>query len=160
MRHIHDQQVLHVGGAQLSACETISQIGGVAHLFRRDSPAQHRRSDVAIARLFLSLDSDVVAVDISRRMFARRWIEMESNSLLQFLLEIVSRPAVLKKQELEPRPLTMLPQLARLAKKFSDAFDNRLDLIPSNKCIQAGREMRLGRESAANPKRKASFSRT
>src|SRR5579864_4730131 len=82
---------------------------------------------------------------------------MESDALLQFLLEIISSPAMLKKQEFQPRPLAMLSQLAGLAKQFSDALDNGLDLAPTHECIQARREMRFGRQSTANPQREPGF---
>src|SRR5271156_6491158 len=51
----------------------------------------------------------------------------------------------------------MLAQLARLAKKLSDAFDDRLDLVPANERVQTGCEMRFGRESAGHAQRETSF---
>src|SRR5580704_18050409 len=42
----------------------------------------------------------------------------------------------------------MLAQLARLTKQFSDAFDDRLDLVPANESVQTGCDLRFGRESA------------
>src|SRR5579863_1038397 len=99
----------------------------------------------------------MIAVHVSRRSFIDRGIQTKSDSLLEFFLEVISGPAMPQKQKLEPRPLAMLAQLARLAKKLSDAFDNRLDLVPANETIQTGREMRFGRESASYAQRETSL---
>ena len=110
-RHVDHQQILHVGGAQLAAGEPISEIGSVPHLLCRDSSPQYRRSHIAIARLLLGMDADVVTVKVSRRMFGYGGIQMESDALLQLFLEVVSSPPVFEKEEFEPRSLAMFAQL-------------------------------------------------
>src|SRR3984957_9300109 len=125
------------------------------HLFRRDSPSQHRGPHIAIARLLLSVNSDVVAINVSRRILSCCGVQTESDALLEFLLEIVSCPPVFEEQELEPGTLAVLAQLAGLAGQFSDALDAGLDLIPANERVQTGCEMRFGREPASNPQREA-----
>jgi hypothetical protein len=90
----------------------------------------------------------MIAVNVGRRIFIDRWIQMKSDSLLDFFLEVVGGPAIPQKQKLEPRPFAMLAQLARLAEQFGDTFDNGFNLVPANERVQAGREMRFGGESA------------
>jgi hypothetical protein len=99
----------------------------------------------------LGVDSNVVAVNVRRRVFGLCGIETESDSLLQFSLKVVSGPSMPQEEELEPCPLTVLPQLARLAKEFRDASDYWLDLVPAHERIQTGRKVGFGRETAAHP---------
>src|SRR5580693_5178583 len=103
-----------------------------------------------MARLPLGVDSDVVTININRRFFRLRRIQTESDSTLEFFLEVVSGPSVAQEEELESRPLTMLPQLARLAKEFRDAFDYPFDLIPAHERMQTGRQVWLGGQTAAH----------
>ena len=82
--HVHDQQVLHVGGAQFAAGKALGEIGGGLHLVGSDSSPQSDRSDIRETRLLLRVNADVVAVDVVRRMlFDRRdraWNPMRSCS--------------------------------------------------------------------------------
>src|SRR5580658_5308572 len=99
----------------------------------------------------------MIAVHVSRRSFRGGRLQAKSNSLLELFLEIVGGPAVLQEQKLEPCPFAMFAQLARLAEQFGDTFDNGFNLVPANERVQAGREMRLGRESASDAQRESSF---
>src|SRR5437660_1411470 len=51
--HVDDQQILHIGGAQLAGSKAVGQISGCTDLLRADSASQDRRSHVVIVRLFL-----------------------------------------------------------------------------------------------------------
>ena len=75
-RNVHDQQVLHVGGAEFAAGKALGEIGGCLHLVRGDAAAQHNRTDVAEARLLLGVNSDVIAINVVRRMFFGSGIEL------------------------------------------------------------------------------------
>ena len=61
LRHVHDDQVLGVGSAQLAVAVTLRQISGNPHLLRGDSAAQNRSANVKQAWLFLRMYSGVVA---------------------------------------------------------------------------------------------------
>ncbi len=80
-RHIDDQQVLHVGGAQLAPGEALGEISGRLHLIGGNSTAQGNRSNVGKARLLLCMNADVIAVNIVRRMLFDRGIELESDAV-------------------------------------------------------------------------------
>src|SRR5689334_14601813 len=100
-RNIDDEQVLHVGGAQLAVSESIGQVSRSSHLLRRDPAAQHGRADIAIASLLLRVNPYVIAVCVTRRLLVDAGIESESDTTLQLVLEIVGCPAMTQKEELE-----------------------------------------------------------
>ena len=97
------------------------------------------------------MDPDVIAIDVCRWLFFDRRIEMKADAPLQFFLKALGCPTMFEKQKFEPRPLTVLAQLFAFAENFGDALENRDHLVPLHKSIEANREMRIGREAAADP---------
>src|SRR5579872_3752438 len=99
-RYIDDDKILHVGGAQLTEGEAFCQIGRSFHLLGRDSAPQNRGSHVAKARLLLRMNTDVIAIDIRRRVFGFGRIEMKSETALKFTLEVLRCPTMAQKKKL------------------------------------------------------------
>ena len=85
---------MHVGGAQLAIGKALGQIGRGVHLFGGDPAPQNRGSHVAIARLFLGMDADVIAIDVCRGVLGLGRIQLKSDPSFQFLLEVLHRPAM------------------------------------------------------------------
>src|ERR1700692_4169008 len=127
------------------------------HLFRCDPAAQYGSSHVAISRLLLRMNSDVIAVDIIRWLRRFSWIELKSNPAFQLCLEILRRPAVPQKKKLEPRPFAVLAQLVRVSKQLGNSANRGQDLIPANEGVERRAQIRLGRKSAAYAQRKANL---
>ena len=114
--NVYDEQVLHVGRAQFARREAIGQIGGSLHLLGGNTSAEHRCSHVAVARLLLRMNSDVVAINIRGRRFLDRGVECKSNSPLQFLQKTFRRPSMPQEKKFQTRALAMFPQHFRVAK--------------------------------------------
>ncbi len=135
LRNIHDEQVLHVGGAKFARREAIRQIGGGVHLLGGDSSAEHCGSHIAEARLLLRMDADVVAIHIRGRLFFDCGIELKSDSPLQFVQKALRRPTMPQEEKFQPRALTMLTQYLRVAKQFGDSLNRGQHLMPADKRV-------------------------
>src|SRR5438034_6132852 len=96
MGHVNDQQVLHVRGAELASGKAFSQVGRGAHLLRRYPTAQHSCAHVAELRLFLGMDSNVIAINVVGWSLRDRRIQPETYSLLEFGLKAFRSPSVLQ----------------------------------------------------------------
>src|ERR1700687_1531859 len=153
--NVHDEQVLHVRRAQFAGREAIGQIGGSAHLFRRNSSAENGSSHVAIARLLLRMNSHVVAINIRGRALFYRLIKLKSNPPLQFVQETLCRPSMPQEEELQPRPLAMFPQHIRVAKQFRNPLYGGQHLMPSHKRVQSRSQVGFGGKSSRNSQREA-----
>ena len=142
---------------KFAAGEAIGQIGRGVHLFGSDPAAQNCGPHIAVARLLLRMDSDVIAVNVCRRLFGFGGIELKSDAALQFFLEVLRRPAMPQEEKLQPRPLAMFAQLVGIAKQFGDSLDHRQNLIPAHKGIQRCAEVGIGRKSAAHAQSEANL---
>ena len=121
--HIHDQQVLHVGGAQFAGGKPLGKIGGAAHLVGGDSSAQSNRSDVGETQLLLRVNADVIAIDVVGRMLFHRWVELESDAILQFVEKTLGRPSVAQEEKLQAGALAMFAQHVGIAEQFGNSLD-------------------------------------
>ena len=157
--NVHDKQVLHVGRAQFAGGETIGKIGGSPHLIRSDSPAEHRRSHVAVPRLPLRVNSHVVAINIRGWRFLNRGIELKSNAPLQFLQKAPSCPSVPQEKKLQPCPLAVFAQHIRVAKQFSNPLKGRKHLMPADERVQSRPQIGLGGEAPGNSQREPHLGR-
>src|SRR5271156_1009006 len=157
LRHVYDQEILHVGGAKLAGSEAVRQIGGGAQLAWLDAAAKHGCSHVGIGILFLRMDAGVIAVDVSRRIFRLRRIQMEAKTAFEFVLKLFRGPAVLEEQEFQAGTVAALAQNIGTAENFRDAPNYREHLVPADECVQALSQVRLGRKAAAHAEREASF---
>ena len=155
--NIHDQQVLHVGGAQFAAGKALGEIGSGLHLIGSDAAAQHHRSHVGEAGLLLRMNADVIAVNIVGRMLFDRGIELESDALLQFAEKTLGGPSMTQEEKFQAGALAMFAQNIGIAEQFGNALDHRQDLIPAHKCIQPRAEIRIGRKSAGDSQRESNF---
>src|ERR1700674_4156141 len=153
--NVHDEQVLHVSRAQFAGSEAIGQIGGSAHLFRRNSSAENGSSHVAVAPLSLRMNSHVVAINVRGRALFYRLIKLKSNPPLQFVQETLCRPSMPQEEELQPRPLAMFPQHIRAAKQFRNPLYGGEHLMPSHKRVQSRSQVGFGGKSSRNSQREA-----
>ena len=152
---VDDQQVLHVGGAQFAAGKTLGEIRGRLHLLGRNSPAQRHRSHIRQTGLLLRVNSDVIAIDVIRRMLFDSRIELESDALLQFAEKTFGGPSMPQEEKFQPRSFAMFAQHVGIAEQLSNAFDHRQNLIPANKCVQARPKIGFGRKPAGDSQGKS-----
>src|SRR5579872_280248 len=101
------------------------------------------------------MDSNVIAIDIVGRMLFDCRIELEADAILQFGLKALSGPSVTEEEKLEAGTLAMFAQNIGVAEEFGNSFDDRNNLIPSDKRIQSRAKIRLGRETAGNSQRES-----
>ena len=146
LRHVDDEQVLHVGGSQLAAGEPFGEIGSSMHLLGGDAPAQHGCSHVAISRLVLRMNADVIAIDVRGRLLGNGGIELKSNPPLQFFQKTVGSPSMAQEEKLQPCALAMFAQHVGLAEQLGNALDHRQSLIPLHKCVQPLAQIRFSGE--------------
>jgi hypothetical protein len=64
---------------------------------------------------------------------------------------------VAQEQEFQAGTFAMLAQYIGVAEQFSDAFNDRQNLIPSNESIETCTEIRLGREPSRNSQRESNL---
>ena len=127
------------------------------HLFGRNPAPQNGGAHVAVAGLFLRMDADVIAVDVGWSVLGLGRIELKSDPPLQFLLEVLHRPAMPQEEKLQPRPLAMFTQLAGVAKQFGNSTDHRQNLIPTHESIQWRAQVGFGGKSAAHAQAKTNL---
>src|SRR5579859_5033966 len=144
-------EVLHVGGAKFTACETLGKIGSSLHLVRGDASPQCHRSHVRKTVLLLGMNADVVAIHIVRWIFFNGRVQVESNAILQFIQEALGRPAVTEEQEFQASSLAMLAQYVRIAEQFCDALHDGQHLIPAHKGVKPRSKIRLSRKATCYP---------
>ena len=155
--NVHDQQVLHVGGAEFAAGKTLGEIRGSLHLVGGDAAAQHNRSDITKPGLLLRVNSDVIAINVVRRMFFGSGIECEPDSLVQFGQKAFGRPSVAQEEELQTGAFAMLAQDLGIAEELGNALDHRHDLIPADERVQARAEIGFGGKPTGNSQRESNF---
>src|ERR1035438_1886673 len=99
------------------------------------------------------MDANMVTVHVVGWMLFGCGIESESDALLQFTEKAISSPAVTEKEELQPSAFTMFAQDIGVAKQFGDPLDDRQNLIPQDKRVQASAEIRFGGKAAGYSQR-------
>ena len=82
---------------------------------------------------------------------------MKSNTPFQFFLKALGCPAMFQEEKFEPGAFPVLAQLFALAKNLGNSLENWNHLVPVHKSVQPNREMRIGREPAADPQGKTNF---
>src|SRR5579862_7432223 len=143
-RHVHDQQVLHIRRTELAVGKTVGEIGRGTHLLGINTPPKDGRTNGEIARLLLRIYTDVIAIDVQRRLFLYSWIKDEADALLKFLQKTVSGPAVAQEEEFQACTFPVLTQVIRTAKDLRDPLDGGQYLIPLHKGIQTPSKEWLG----------------
>src|SRR6266550_1283062 len=96
------------------------------------------------------MNADMVTVNIVRRTLFKRWIELESDAVLQFAEKTISSPSVPQEEELQARALAVFAQDVGVAEEFGHALDHRHNLIPADERVQARAEIGLCRKSTGN----------
>src|SRR5690348_17564819 len=92
LRNVDNNQALRCRRTKLAARKGIRQLRCPQQLVRRDTAAQHRRSDVDISGLFLSVNAHVIAEYVCWRIFRLGWIQGKSDQALQLGLKALIRP--------------------------------------------------------------------
>src|SRR5258708_408470 len=121
--NVDDEQILHVGRAQLATRKAIRQIGGRVHLLRRNSSAENGSSHVAVARLLLRMNAHLIAINIRRWRFFDSGVELKSNPPLQFVQKTLCGPPMPQEEKLQSRALAMFPQHFRVAKQLRNPLN-------------------------------------
>src|SRR5207302_1172308 len=103
------------------------------------------------ARLFLWMNSYVIAINIVRSLLRDRRIKLKSKSPVQLFQKGFSRPPMPQKQKLQTCPFAMFPQHIRVAKQFSNSLNHRQNLVPADKRIQPRAQEGFCREPSSNP---------
>ena len=148
--NVRDQEILHAGRPEGTRAVAIREVGGDPQLVRREPASQHGDAHVAIARLPLRVDTDVVAICVVRRLVGHTGREGSAQTLLDRGLEAVGRPAVLEEQELEPGSLAVLPERVRVAEDLGDRAEDRQRLRLGHEGVEPDSKMGIGREPAAD----------
>src|SRR5437879_9142514 len=99
--NIDDQEILHIRGTHFASGEAIGKIRGSAQLLRFQSPAQHRRTNNAVALLFLPVNAYVIAIYILGREFGRSTIECEAKPVIEFCEKGFGIPTMFEEEELQ-----------------------------------------------------------
>ena len=115
IRNIDEDEILHNRCAKLAIAEPLSQFGGSSQLISGEASAQHRGTHITQPRLFLRMNADVVAKYIFWRRLVGRWIESESQPLLDLLEKALCRPVLTCKEVFQPRPIAALSQALLIA---------------------------------------------
>src|SRR5271170_5319078 len=103
------------------------------------------------------MNSDVIAIDVVRRMFLDCRIEPESDAVFEFFEKALGGPAVTQEEKLHTRALAVFTENFGVTEDLGDALDHRQNLIPLNESIETRAEIRIGRKPAAHAQRKADF---
>src|SRR6266852_451862 len=156
---VRDQEILHAGGPERTRAVAVGQVGHCLHLIRRDAPPEHGDAHVAVARLPLRVDADMVAIRIVRRVIGHARRERSVEALLDRGLEARGRPAVLEEQELETSPLAVLPEHVGIAEDLGDRPDHCQRASARNERIEPDAEVRVGREPTTDADGKADLAR-
>src|SRR6185295_18794219 len=106
--NIRDQEILHAGGPDRAGAVALGQIGDDPQLVGREASPQHGDADVAVARLALGMDADVVAVGVVRRIVGHARRQRRTEARVQLGLEALGRPSVLEEEELQASALAVL----------------------------------------------------
>src|SRR5437763_10404485 len=145
--HVGDQEVLHARRPEFARAVAVGEVGGRAHLRRREPPAPHGHARVDVTRLLLRVDPDVVAVDVVGRVVAHAGRQRHTEPFLDRAEEPCRREAVLQEQELEPRLLAVLAEGVRVAEDLGDRAQHRKRLMPGDERVEGQRQVRVGREA-------------
>ena len=148
---IGDEQILHVGGAQFARGEAVCKVGRDEQLLCRDAPAQDCRTHVAVSRLFLSVNPNMIAVGVGGWFFFDHRIQLESDTALEFSHEPRGGPPVPQEKVLQAGALAALTEYVGVAEDFGHTLDDGNHLIPAYKGVQALAEQRLSRQPASDP---------
>ena len=124
--------------------KTLGQRGRDAKLIGSNAPAQDSGTDIGEPGLLLSVNANMVAINICGRIFVFGWIELETDALLEFGEEGIGSVSVLKEEILQSRLFAVLPKLVAGAKNLGDAACYRQHLFGPDKRIQSHGKMRLG----------------
>src|SRR5919109_1084178 len=92
--NIYNQQILHVGRAQVAVSKLFGEISGSPHLLTGDSPSQYRSTHIRIPRLLLRMNAYVIAIYVIRPLLRNCRIKFEIELPLQFILEARRPPSV------------------------------------------------------------------
>ena len=84
---------------------------------------------------FWGMDSDVIAINVLRRLFFRRRIEMKADASLQLFLKTIGGPAVFQEQEFEPGAFPVLAQLFALPENLGNTLKHRNHLMRCTKAL-------------------------
>src|SRR5947209_19942304 len=90
--NIYENQVLCIGGAQLSRGVLLRQIGSHTHLLGSNASAKHRGSNVKQSALALLVNANMIPEYVGRYLLCACGLKVVSQPALQFLQECCRRP--------------------------------------------------------------------
>src|SRR5580704_3550527 len=154
---VYDHEILHDRVADVAVAVAVGQVGGESELCWGDASAQHVGADVGQAELLLSVNADVIAMDVGGDFFRFSGIENEADTLLEFGEEAVGGPAVLQEQEFQAGAFAVFAEYVSFAEDFGDAAGDRDDLLPWHKSSEAHGQVRICGEAAAYAYRESGF---
>src|ERR1700678_4240787 len=155
--HVDDNEVLHIGGAEMALCKSIGEICGGPKLLRSYPSAQDRRSHGVQTGLALWLDSGMIAINVGGLGFSRGGFELEPESGIQLGEKRIGGPTVLGEEMLQAGALAALAQAILITKNFSDGLDGAHHLFGPNEGVETNGEMRISGKTAADAQRESDF---
>ena len=139
------------------SAKAFGQIGSDAKLIGSDAAAQDSGPYIREPGLLLTVNADVVAIDIRGRIFVFGRIELETDALFQFGEEAIGSVPVLKKEILQSRLLAVLAKLVAGTEDLGYAACYWQHLFGPDKRIQSHSKMRLGGKTAADANGESGF---
>src|SRR6266850_6040917 len=100
--------------------------------------------------LFLSVNSDVIAIQVVGDLLVSRRLELKSDAALKLRLECFWRPTVLQEKEFQTGSLAIFTKYITIPEYLGDTFQNRNDLLLLDERVEPRREMGVGRKASAN----------
>ena len=82
--YVDDNQVLHIGGAQVAVSETVGEVGGGAELLGGDASAQNGCTHGVQSGLALWLYTGMIAINIRGLNLGRGRLKLEPKAGVQF----------------------------------------------------------------------------
>ncbi len=155
--NIHEQQILHDRRADVAIGKTLGQRGRDAKLIGSNAAAQNGGTDIRESRLLLSVNADVVAINIRGRIFVFGGIELETDALFQFGEETIGSVSVLKEEILQSSLFAVLAKLVAGTKNLGYAACYWQHLFGPDKRIQSNGKMWLGGKTAADANGESGF---
>src|SRR6266567_1855910 len=153
--NVNEDQVLRDRGAEAAAAEALGKLRRGFELLARHAPAQYGRSHVTQPRVALRVNAGVIAKNAGRHLLSHALEQREVEAALQFVEELLRRPAFLHKEVLQTGAIAAFAQALLIPKDFRNGLGRRHRLVRQQEYIQSLGEMRLVRQASAHTERVA-----
>jgi len=156
---VDEEEILHRGVADKAVAVAIGEIGSDAELCWRDAAAKDGGADGVETGLLLGDDAEMIAMNLSGKLFGFRGIEGEAEAFMEGGQEGIGGPAVFKEKKFEAGFFAGLAKDFGVAEQFGDGADDGDDLMWVEEDVEPEGEMGLCGETAGNAEGEAEIGR-